>query len=670
MMRSQVHLKLLLGGGVIGCYSAKSNSNVVVNLDTVYKKNTNDGELNIGFKTVPEDMGAKLGELTSGGTWTAENPFIWLDFNSSAFTKVGVYYGVIFQAKSGMTISQDNIAYVECRNLPSKYEDADILFLEYCLVNYPIGGFLDLIFQQELYINNFQGTNNKWTREFYVDGLYGEEWVQTPNSIATSVSDGFMSSDMVVQLEDMVHKSTNETITGKKTFNSDITFVSNDSANTTTPQLVFLRGDTTDSKTDWRLYNTSGGKFTIQCQFSQNPKEIMSLATNSASFGVPVSANAISIYGGTDKQILLANGSVDNTTIDFVMNSPLIRVYHDLTGTASKTSSPYYCSQFDVTDNTITEYVDGMIVSIKVPVAGDSNYGTALQINSLGYKPIVYNVSSMVGTRYSVGSNIIAVYNATQTASLYLGNGSETITGCWQVMDYDTNTIAYNIRANNITRTVQGACYRYRICFSSADGTKWVAANHSTSTTATASKTVATEKIDPFGEIIYYNSTTAKSNGSTLGTTAQYTQYCGLTLGYSFNRTGAALVLSYPAPVYVKCTPQSDGSAIIDPDTPYTQALPSTNDGKIYIYLGHAYSAIQIDMTMRHPVYYHNGTKICLWTSDNMIPSYSSADAGKFLKVNDNGTGVVWSDVGTYYIGSSAPANSFGNDGDMFLLKS
>ena len=123
----------------------------------------------------------------------------------------------------------------------------------------------------------------------------------------------------------------------------------------------------------------------------------------------------------------------DNSKID--INDSRIYIYRDLTGTPAVTTSPYYCARWDVTDESVTEYRDGMVVCVKIPVAGNVSYGTALQINSLGYKPVVYNVNSMIGTRYGAESVIWAVYNSSQTATLYLGNGSQQITGCWQVDD-------------------------------------------------------------------------------------------------------------------------------------------------------------------------------------------------------------------------------------------
>jgi hypothetical protein len=118
-------------------------------------------------------------------------------------------------------------------------------------------------------------------------------------------------------------------------------------------------------------------------------------------------------------------------------------------------------------------------------------------------------------------------------------------------------------------------------------------------------------------------------------------------LGYSFNNTGAALTLTSWEPVYLKCAPQADGSAIIDATTPYVQSLPSTADGKIYIFLGIAYDATHIELYAWHPVYYYDGNGIKAWTG-TAIPSTAadvgavaadqgSGNAGKFLVVGNDG---------------------------------
>ncbi len=44
------------------------------------------------------------------------------------------------------------------------------------------------------------------------------------------------------------------------------------------------------------------------------------------------------------------------------------------------------------------------------------------------------------------------------------------------------------------------------------------------------------------------------------------------------------------------------------------QGLPSTDDGKIYIYLGVAGSATNVELVINHPVYYYKNGAIRLWT--------------------------------------------------------
>ena len=78
---------------------------------------------------------------------------------------------------------------------------------------------------------------------------------------------------------------------------------------------------------------------------------------------------------------------------------------------------------------------------------------------------------------------------------------------------------------------------------------------------------------------------------------------------YSYMASGFSL--AFPDSVYLKCTPNADGSATMNS---IVQALPSTKDGKIYIYLGTAYSATNMELEIEHPVYWHDGTGIRLWT--------------------------------------------------------
>ena len=158
---------------------------------------------------------------------------------------------------------------------------------------------------------------------------------------------------------------------------------------------------------------------------------------------------------------------------------PDIKIYRNLRGTAAVTTSPYYCTRWDVTDDSVTAYRDGMGVCVKVPTngLGDGTYGTGFQINSLGYKPVVYNVNSKISTRYAVGSVIWAVYNSTQYGILYLGNGSQVIIGCWQVMDNeDLDCIKYASAIINRNTFANKKLYINTIdnAFAIADQKYWV----------------------------------------------------------------------------------------------------------------------------------------------------------------------------------------------------
>lgn len=268
----------------------------------------------------------------------------------------------------------------------------------------------------------------------------------------------------------------------------------------------------------------------------------------------------------------------------------------------------------------ITELRDGVCMWLKNGVVTSAS-GFTININGLGAKPVYSNMAAATRdtTIWNVAYTMFFVYDSTRVEG-----------GCWILYrgyDSNTNTIGYQLRTNSQTMPMSSITYRYRLLFTSADGEHYVPANNSTSTNATSSRTVCQDKIDPFGAIYYYGTTASVAAGSRPAAANLWQQYV-LSLGYSFNRTGAALTLTSWKPVYVKAAPQSDGSAIIDSTTPYVQDLPTTEDGMIYIFLGKAYSATNIELEINHPVY---------WYKDGMIRPYTNAAAGI--------SSVAWGDI-------------------------
>lgn len=306
---------------------------------------------------------------------------------------------------------------------------------------------------------------------------------------------------------------------------------------------------------------------------------------------------------------LAANGVLNLVTTDLRLNGEPF-------GSSTSTGIPYgsvdstsTSTAYTATVSGITSLTDGTCVMLHNGVV-TSAAGFTININGLGAKHAYNNMTDATAetTIFNVAYTMLFVYST----SLDSGNGGWW---CYRGYDSNTNTIGYQLRTNSSTRAASDKGYRYRLWFTSADGTQWVPANTSTSTNATAVRSLNTRPIDPFGEIIYYGTNGTTNANATLGATALWQQYT-LTIGYSYMQSGFAL--TYPGSVYLKCTPQDDGSAVMDS---ITQSLPGTQDGYIYIYLGCAYSATAMELVADHPVYWHDGTGIRQWTGNKKLTS-------------------------------------------------
>ena len=261
---------------------------------------------------------------------------------------------------------------------------------------------------------------------------------------------------------------------------------------------------------------------------------------------------------------------------------------------------------YTATVDGITELKTGVCMMLSNHVVTSAS-GFTININNLGAKPCYSNMTNATRdtTIFNVAYTMLFVYDE----SLDSGDGGWW---CYRGYNSDNNTIGYVIRTNSSTLPMDSVTYRYRLLFSNMNADKWIPANNSTSTNATASRTVIQTPIDPFGRIVYYGTTTSVAAGSRPGAAYLFDQQA-LSLGYSFNRTGAALTLTTYKPVWLKTAPQSDGSVIIDSTTPYVQDLPTTEDGKVYILLGVAYSATNIELTLEHPVKHYKDGAIRNW---------------------------------------------------------
>lgn len=267
-----------------------------------------------------------------------------------------------------------------------------------------------------------------------------------------------------------------------------------------------------------------------------------------------------------------------------------------LYGTVDSTST---ATAYTATVAGLDQLVDGTCVMLHNGVV-TSAAGFTVNINGLGAKKCYNNLTNATQdtTIFNVAYTMMFVY----AEDLDEGNG-----GWWIYRGYDsnTNTIGYQLRTNSGNRPMADAAYRYRLYFTSADGSKWVPANTSTSTDGTTARTLNTRAIDPFGPIVY-NSTNGTTNSGARPAVATLWQQYALTIGYSYVKS-----LTAWDSVWLKCQPNADGSAVMKD---IVQALPSTKDGYIYILLGMAYSTTAMELRAEHPVYWHDGTGIRIWT--------------------------------------------------------
>lgn len=268
---------------------------------------------------------------------------------------------------------------------------------------------------------------------------------------------------------------------------------------------------------------------------------------------------------------------------------------------------------FTATIPGVTELKDGTVIFLKNGIVTSAANFT-IDINSLGAKPAYSNMATGNSITPTDPTRETTIFNINYTMmfiySTTLVTGGAWI--CYRGYDANTNTIGYQIRTNSMAMPVSGALYRYRLVFTSTNGRNWIPANTTNSSDANETKTTTNVAFDPFGEIRYYSSTSTVSNGNRPSASALWQQYA-LNIGYSFNTTGAAPTLTAYRPVYLRLSAQADGSVKLA-STPYTQVLPTSADNRLFLLLGVAYSATNIELVMNHPIYFHDGTSLRQWT--------------------------------------------------------
>ena len=310
---------------------------------------------------------------------------------------------------------------------------------------------------------------------------------------------------------------------------------------------------------------------------------------------------------------------------------------------------------FTVTVPGIFELSDGVCLYIRNGVVTSAE-GFTINVNGTGAKPCYNNMATGNSITPTAPTRDTTIFNINYTM-LFVYSESIVEGGgwiCYRGYNYDSNdnTVGYLLRTNSAALPAADTGYRYRLWFTSVDGQKFVPINTSTSTNATTARSFNTRPIDPFGPIIYRSTNGTLTAGSVPGVSALWQQY-PISIGYSYVKT-----LTANQPVYLKCTPQSEGGALMED---LVQTLPTSEDGKIYIYLGIAYAAGTMELRVEHPIYYYKNGQIREW-SNLYIPTALSQftnDTGFITDAIQN----IGADTGGYTSTDTTTLDIYGTNG-------
>jgi hypothetical protein len=276
---------------------------------------------------------------------------------------------------------------------------------------------------------------------------------------------------------------------------------------------------------------------------------------------------------------------------------------------------------------TISDYTPaaGDLLSI-VFTLGNTVSTPTLNINGDGAKNIRLNNSNADTTNFtlSAGAVVLLYYDGTYFRML----GSQRTA--------DSNT-SYGVQ-NAVATQVGIATYDYKMGMIASDGKFYPFTNENGTGTT---KTVSTATYRLGDRVLYYASTTDVALDG--NSTSFWNQMYHANMRYTMNQdSGYALYM----PIYIVGTIDSNGFFVLDASSYtswYTQTLPSTEDGKVYMHMGYIYAQNSIAMYGYNQVYEYKNGRVQYYIPDK----YWSGTSG----------GDVWNlNVGNMGIGTASPS--------------
>ena len=225
--------------------------------------------------------------------------------------------------------------------------------------------------------------------------------------------------------------------------------------------------------------------------------------------------------------------------------------------------------------------------------------------------PCYYSQTARLTTHYGAGTAIIFTYrenllsNATETTG-----GSAIVRGFFANASYYQNT-SYTQYSNNVKAGTNGI-KGYTLIMKDSEDT-WSCFYSGAYKTTNTGKPAYTGGF-MLGKILYSAGAGAQTSNSSLDTYYNYksgvntsTIYDAYPVDLRYS-TNCASTLTSQRPVYIVGTIENDGLFHLDVSQWYTQTEPTYADGKVYVYVGMAYSSYQVWLSTENPAYmFYNG---------------------------------------------------------------
>ena len=259
--------------------------------------------------------------------------------------------------------------------------------------------------------------------------------------------------------------------------------------------------------------------------------------------------------------------------------------------------------------NDIAALYDGLTIAYWLPYAGSGNATLNLTINgtATGAKNCYYGGTTRLTTHYGAGNIIYLTYHSAANAN---GTNYE---GWWAQSQYYSNDTGYYLRRlYSCIKAGANKIFPYTFIMQLPDG-RWESIVSSSS--SGTSKTCNTHGFLPGQVLLMYANNTYNEN-AVLDSYRLWNQNGIIDHRYSFNTANDSTNgTTANKPIYLVGT-ITNGLFYLDTTKWWSQDLPNSANGKVYIYLGDAYDYYRMQFNAERPIYHYINGQIRQYGGD------------------------------------------------------